>query len=342
MIADAAATAARILSMAHRLPLLCIFFDHPIGVVRMSIKHKGCANAAARGLPPHCEGTRARSLRCTLATPGRLSLLGCCFRAARIDESGVARLPLALAAHEIEIAAFVGLQDGLVEQMRIAALRPIPASPAGASAARRFSSSAASTSRSMLRLATSSRIMSPFFTSASGPPTADSGVMCSTMVPNAVPLIRASEIRTMSLTPARAELLRDRQIAGLRHARRALGTGVAQHQHVVGVDVERGIVDPQRHVLDGFEHHGAAGMLQQFRARRRMLDDGAARREIAVQHRHRAFRLDRIVARRGSRPAPAPPRRRRRHRASVAPVMVLASRSIRSPSCAISFGTPPA
>src|ERR1700694_2018767 len=31
---------------------------------------------------------------------------------------------LALAAHEIKVAAFIGLQDGLVEQMRIAALGP--------------------------------------------------------------------------------------------------------------------------------------------------------------------------------------------------------------------------
>ena len=139
--------------------------------------------------------------------------------------------------------------------------------------------------------------MSPFLTSASGPPTADSGVMCSTMVPNAVPLIRASEIRTMSLTPVRGELHRDRQVARLRHAGGALGTGVAQHQHVVGGDIKRGIVDPQRHVFHGFEHHGAAGMLQQFGARRRMLDHGAARRQIAVQHRHRAFRLDRTFAR---------------------------------------------
>jgi hypothetical protein len=38
---------------------------------------------------------------------------------------------------------------------------------------------------------------------ASGLPTADSGVTCSTIVPNAVPLIRASEMRTMSLTPWR-------------------------------------------------------------------------------------------------------------------------------------------
>src|SRR6266849_1396202 len=33
-------------------------------------------------------------------------------------------LPLPLGPHEIEIAAFVGLQDGLVEQMRVPPLRP--------------------------------------------------------------------------------------------------------------------------------------------------------------------------------------------------------------------------
>ena len=93
------------------------------------------------------------------------------------------------------------------------------------------------------------------------------------------------------------KLHRDRQIARFRHPRRALGTGVAQHQHVVGGDVEIGAIDPQRHVLHGIEHHGAAGVLQQFRTRRRMLDHGAARREIAMQHRHRAFRLDRTFSR---------------------------------------------
>jgi hypothetical protein len=34
-------------------------------------------------------------------------------------------LLLPLAAHEIEIAAFVGLQDRLIEQMRVAAFGPI-------------------------------------------------------------------------------------------------------------------------------------------------------------------------------------------------------------------------
>ena len=42
---------------------------------------------------------------------------------------------------------------------------------------------------------------SPSRTSASGPPAEASGVTCSTTVPNAVPLMRASEMRTMSLTP---------------------------------------------------------------------------------------------------------------------------------------------
>ena len=34
-------------------------------------------------------------------------------------------LSLSLAAHEIEVAALVGLQDGLIEQMRVAAPRPL-------------------------------------------------------------------------------------------------------------------------------------------------------------------------------------------------------------------------
>ncbi len=38
-------------------------------------------------------------------------------------------------------------------------------------------------------------------------------------------------------------------------------------------------------------------MLQQFGGRRRMFYHRAARREIAMQHRHRAFRLNRILSR---------------------------------------------
>ena len=113
--------------------------------------------------------------------------------------------------------------------------------------------------------------------------------MCSTMVPNAVPLIRASEIRTMSFTPCARQLLRDRQVAGLRHARRAFRPGIAQHQHVVRRrhrDRDRRCA---RHVLDAVEHDRAALVLQQLRRCGGMLDDRAARREIAAQHRERAF-----------------------------------------------------
>src|SRR5699024_4020617 len=68
-------------------------------------------------------------------------------------------------------------------------------------AARRRSSSASSTSRSSRRSGTSRTTMSSSRTSASGPPAAPSGATCSTTVPNEVPLILASEIRTISLTP---------------------------------------------------------------------------------------------------------------------------------------------
>ena len=99
------------------------------------------------------------------------------------------------------------------------------------------------------------------------------------------------------LDSAAQQLLRDRQITCLRHARRALGPGVAQHQHIVGIHIQIGIVDPERHVFHRFEHHRAPGMLQQFGGRRGMLDHRAAWRKIAVQHRHRTFRLDRTFSR---------------------------------------------
>src|SRR5207249_3064140 len=55
--------------------------------------------------------------------------------------------------------------------------------------------------RVRVRGGTSGSISFPSCTRASGPPTADCGVTCSTTVPYDVPLIRASEMRTMSFTP---------------------------------------------------------------------------------------------------------------------------------------------
>ena len=48
--------------------------------------------------------------------------------------------------------------------------------------------------------------MSPVRTLASGPPTAASGVTCRTTVPYAVPLIRPSQMRTMSRMPSASSL----------------------------------------------------------------------------------------------------------------------------------------
>ena len=53
----------------------------------------------------------------------------------------------------------------------------------------------------MRRFGTSSSMKSPLRTAASGPPAAASGAVCSTTVPYAVPLMRASLMRTMSVMP---------------------------------------------------------------------------------------------------------------------------------------------
>ena len=103
---------------------------------------------------------------------------------------------------EVEVGAFVGLQDvALVKQGvaapglnggrqgAIACVPPVPrrrSEDRGVGQARRGG------------------CMSPVRTAASGPPSADSGVTCRTTVPKAVPLMRASEMRTMSFTPCRA------------------------------------------------------------------------------------------------------------------------------------------
>ena len=93
----------------------------------------------------------------------------------------------------------------------------------------------------------------------------------------------------------RGELTGDRDVAGLRHSRRALGTGVAQHQHVLRRDIQRGIVDPRREVGDGVEHDRAPGVLAERGRRRRLLDDRTVRREVAAQHGNAALGIDGIV-----------------------------------------------
>jgi hypothetical protein len=94
------------------------------------------------------------------------------------------------------------------------------------------------------------------------------------------------------------QLLRDRQVAGFGHSRRAERAGIAQHEDVVGRDVEVRGIDARGEIVERVEDDGAAGVLQQARRRRRLLDDRAARRQVAAQHGHAAARADRV----GTRP----------------------------------------
>ena len=66
-------------------------------------------------------------------------------------------------------------------------------------------------------------IQSPVRTKASGPPAAASGATCRTTVPYAVPLIRASQMRTMSRTPCSRSFFGQRHVRHLGHARVARG-----------------------------------------------------------------------------------------------------------------------
>src|SRR5262249_40826513 len=108
-----------------------IFGDHPIGCVKLSIEQAQgllVAFAPCNNEPivhrRHPGATRKRRARNPYSANVVMDSGPAPFGASRNDgrqNCGTAALSLPLAAHEIEVAAFVGLQDGLVEQMRIAA-----------------------------------------------------------------------------------------------------------------------------------------------------------------------------------------------------------------------------
>ena len=93
--------------------------------------------------------------------------------------------------------------------------------------------------------------------------------------------------------PLRKHLRRQRHVADLGHAGVALGAAVLQHQHAGFIDIEGLVVDAGVEVFDVLEHHRAAGVLHQRRRGGARLDDGAARREVALQHRDAGLVLER-------------------------------------------------
>ena len=238
-----------------------------------------------------------------------------------------------------EIATLVGAENLLRVEFGIAAFGVFGA---GASAAARASTRHPRPGGRCGRFLTDSRMRSPLRTSASGPPDAASGVTCSTMVPKAVPLMRASETRIMSLTPLLRELLRDRQIAGLGHAFRRMRAGILQHQHVVRSRLrarDRRCAPRDRRAR---EHHRPALVLEQPRVGRRALEDGAPRREVAEQRDQPTVRLERLLARGNDRAVDSTRRRSPAARRSVSPVTVMQSRCSSGSSSRSSAPMPPA
>ena len=114
------------------------------------------------------------------------------------------------------------------------------------------------------------------------------------MVPKAVPLMRASEMRTMSLTPAAASF--SGSAGSPPPACRGLGTGILQHQDVVRPDVEIGIVDAAPRVVE----RGNTTARAVFSNRRGVgggaLEDRAFGGELAVQRDEPALRLTGLSA----------------------------------------------
>ncbi len=88
------------------------------------------------------------------------------------------------------------------------------------------------------------------------------------------------------------QLGRDRQHAPFRHARAALGAGIAQDHDVFGRDVQVLVIDRRLHAGVVIEHQRGAGVLQELRGAGAGLDDAAVRRNVAAQDRQRAFVVD--------------------------------------------------
>ena len=101
--------------------------------------------------------------------------------------------------------------------------------------------------------------------------------------------------------------------------------GILQHQNIVGLDVERGIVDARGEIGERGEHHRPALVLEQLGVGRRALEDGALRREIAEQRDQPALRLQRLAALGDDRAVdPASPSSCSSRSPSVSPVTVMA------------------
>ena len=141
---------------------------------------------------------------------------------------------------------------------------------------------------------TSSTIGSPVRTSPMGPPTADSGATWTTRVPNEVPLMRESEMRTMSSTPSRSSFgwdghaCRIREIPVRRSGRRS--------RRIITLSLvmsRSGSSTRAAEVVDVLEHERRPAVPQEVRRRGAALDHCAPRGQRTAQDDVRAPWLQR-------------------------------------------------
>src|ERR1017187_9710482 len=85
------------------------------------------------------------------------------------------------------------------------------------------------------------------------------------------------------------QVIGDRQHPVLRHPGATLRARVPQHQHGLRGDAKRRIIDVGLKLVIVVEYHGRPGVLQQPRLGGDVLDDGAVRGQVPVQHRHAAL-----------------------------------------------------
>ena len=193
---------------------------------------------------------------------------------------------------EIEIGAGVCLHDVMSRTTVDSLQRRLGGCGAFHPVLRRASSSSDTSIRST-RQSTSSSIMSPSRTRASGPPTAASGQRAGR--PSVGGAAHAGIRDAHHVGDARLRsfggrpMLPTSAMPGI-----ALGAAVLEHQHAVLVDIEIRIVDARVVMLDALEDHGAPAMPHEARGRRGRLHHRTVGREIAAQHRDAALRGRRV------------------------------------------------
>ena len=89
----------------------------------------------------------------------------------------------------------------------------------------------------------------------------------------------------------------DLDVARLGHAGRAFGADVFKHQHISCRDIEIVPVDTINEIFEILEHHRAPFVFHEFGVGCGLLDDGATRCQIAIQHRDATLRVNGLVER---------------------------------------------